>query len=71
MVRTSSSIRVLIVHEELSEVGYVRPVQQNRQIPGRKAHLLQQTNVGRVSLFIHYAEELEMETPCMALLRSA
>lgn len=70
MVRTFASICVLIVHEEFSEVGYARPVQQKRQIPGREAHL-QQINIGGVSLFIHYAEELEMETSCTALFRSA
>jgi len=42
MVRTFSSISVPIAYQELSEGGYFRPVQQNRLIPGRKAHPLWQ-----------------------------
>lgn len=60
---------VWIAHQELSEGKYFRPVQQNKEPRKGSSPTVAKTSIGRVSLFIHYAEELKIETFCMSHLR--
>lgn len=60
---------VWMAHQELSEGEYFRPVQQNREPRKESSPTVAKTSIGRVSLFIHYAEELKIETFYMSHLR--
>lgn len=60
---------VWMAHQELSEGEYFRPVQQNREPRKESSPTVAKASIGRVSLFIHYAEELKIETFYMSHLR--
>lgn len=60
---------VLTAHQELSEGEYFRPVQQNRDPRKQSSPTVAKTSIRRVSLSIHYAEELNIETFYMSHLR--
>lgn len=59
---------VLTAHQELSEGEDLRPVQQNRDARKESSPTVAKA-MRRVSLFIHYAEELKIETFYMSHLR--
>lgn len=59
---------VLTAHQELSEGEYLRPGQQNRDARKENSPTVAKT-MRRASLFIHYAEELKIETFYMSHLR--